>query len=198
MQRFTVCLNVLSARWKFIAFMNLVFFGCAFGVASAFEFLSPSAPYLGLSNAFHEMLSGSGFLLLLLSIFLSNLVLSSFIVVSVPGIVFFPLSTAFLVYRGVIWGLFLHQLPTWVVLVAMPTVVLEGSGYSLAAVAGTLAGASWIKPKWVYAEENLTRNEAFRKALKEFLSLYFFVAIILLVAATAEAATLAAISRTLL
>jgi hypothetical protein len=192
MQGFTVCLNVLSARWKFIAFMNLIFFGCAFGVASASEFLPPPAPYLGLSNAFHEMLSGSGFPLLLLSIFLSNLVLSSFIVVSVPGIVFFPLSTVFLVYRGIIWGLLLHQLPTWVVLAAMPTIVLEGSGYSLAAVAGTLAGVSWIKPNWVYAEENLTRNQAFRRALKECLVLYAFVGMILLFAAGVEAATLLA------
>lgn len=185
---------MLSARWKILAFMNLVFFGCIFVVVSASEFLLPPTLYPGFAKGFPEAFFLNNFPLTVLSIFVSNLVLSAFIVVSLPGFVFFPLSTALLVFRGLIWGTLLYPQSTWVVLVATPTLVLEGVAYSLAAVAGTIVGVSWIKPDWVYAKENLTRNEALRKAMKECLSLYFFVAIILLAAATAEAATLAAIS----
>lgn len=194
MARFSSLFEVLSARWKLLALMNFLFFGCVFVVALASSLLVPRVLYLGSSTRFPVMFLGNNFVLVFLSIFVSNLVLSAFIVVSLPGFALFPLSTAFLVFRGLIWGTLLYRDPTWLVLVATPTLVFEGVAYSLAAVSGTIVGASWIKPNWIYPEEDLTRNEATRKALKESVSLYVFVVIILLIAAIVEATTLVAIT----
>lgn len=190
MGRFAEYLGILSRRWKLLVFMNLVFFGCVFAVFSASELLVPLAPYPGFAKGFPGAFFLNNFPLMLLSIFLSNLVLSALIIVSLPGFLFFPLSTAFLVFRGTIWGLLLYPQPTWVVLVAMPTFVLEGVAYALAAVGGTIVGASWAKPTWVYSEENLMRREAFERGLRECLALYVLVTILLFVAATVEALTL--------
>lgn len=75
-------------------------------------------------------------------------------------------------------------------LVSIPTLILEGEAYALAAVAGTIVGASWLMPKRLYRQEDITRTQAFREALKESLRLYVLVIVLLLVAATAEAVTL--------
>lgn len=107
-----------------------------------------------------------------------------------PGFAFFPLSSAFLAYRALIWGFLLSRQPTWLLLIAMPTVILEGLGYCFAASAGTIVGLSWIKPKWVYGAETLNRIEAFKRALKECLTNYFFVTIFLFLAAIIELITL--------
>jgi len=73
----------------------------------------------------------------------------------------------------------------------MPTIVFEGLGYAFAAVAGVVVGVSWVSPRWVYGGEgSLRRVEAFKKAFKECLVLYFFAAVLLLIAAVIEAVTL--------
>jgi hypothetical protein len=193
MARFSSLLEVLFARWKLWTLMNFLFFGCVLVVAFVSSLLFSPVPYLSSSTRFPATFPGDNFVLMFLSIFVSNLVLSAFLVVSLPGFALFPLSTAFLVFRGLIWGTLLYRDPTWLVLVAKPTLVFEGMAYSLAAVSGTIVGASWIKPGWVYREENFARNVAVRKAFKESLSLYVLIAIILLMAAIVEAATLVAI-----
>jgi hypothetical protein len=195
MARFRGLLKVLSARWKLLAFMCLLFFCSVFTVASASEFLLPFKPYLGLSGSFPVALFLDNLPLAVMSIFLFNLVVSAFLVISVPGFLFFPSSSGLIFFRGLLWGLLLYSQRTWVVLVVMPTLVLEGTGYALASVAGTIVGASWLKTKWVYGQENLTRSEALEKALKECLTLYVFVAMILFIAAAIETATLAMITH---
>jgi hypothetical protein len=116
-------------------------------------------------------------------------------VISVPGFLFFPFSLGLLVFRGLLWGLLLYSQSTWAVLVVMPTLALEGTGYALASVAGTVVGAAWLKPKWIYGQENLTRREGLGRALKECLTLYLSVAIVLFIAAATETATLTMITH---
>lgn len=187
---FPSCLTVLSARGKLLAIMNLAFFGCVFVVVFASEFLLPPQPYLDAHPSFPRMLFDDNFFIMFFGMFLFNLVLSAFIVVTLPGFVFFPLSSAFLLYRAFVWGLLLRCQPTWIFIVALPTLVFEGEGYVFAAVAGTVVGASWVKPKWLYSDGSFTRVEALEKASRECLRVYVFVFFFLLVAAVVETLTI--------
>jgi len=186
LSRFSSHFAVITRRGKLLAFMNLVFFTCVFAAATASEFLLFPLPYLIESP---HIFAGS-FPVLLLSIFLFNLAVSAFAVVTLPGFAFFPLSTFFLLYRASFWGLLLSQQPTWNLLVAMPTLVFEGEGYALACLAGTVVGVSWIRPRWICAELGISRAGALVKALKECVVIYFSVVVFLFVAAVIEAATL--------
>lgn len=127
---------------------------------------------------------------MVLGIFFFNLVLSAFVVVTLPGIMFFPLSIVFLLFRAVLWGLEQYFSPTWLFLVSLPTLALEGEAYVFAATAGTIAGASWIKPNWICPEEVISRSESFKKASKECLVLYILVAVFLFLAAVMETITI--------
>jgi len=186
-------LAVVSLRGRLWAFLNLVFFVSVFGVAFAVELLFPPELLQGGQPQFPTVFGGN-IVFIFLGIFLSNLVLSAFVFVTLPGFVFFPFSGGMLVYRGFLWGVLLRYEPTLLFLVVLPTLVLEGEGYVLAAVGGTVAGVSWVKPKWVYKEEGVRRSEAFWRALGECWRLYAFVVVILLVAALVETATLAMIT----
>jgi len=187
--------KLISSRGRLLALMNFVFFASVFAVAIASELLLPPRLYSGWQARFPEIIIGNNFLIVLLGIFLSNLVLSAFVVVTLPGFVFFPISIAMLLFRGFLWGVFLAFQPTWLLLAAIPTVVLEGEGYALAAVAGTVVGVSWLKSKWIFNDENITRVEAFQKGLKECLVIYLLVGTILLVAAIIETVTLEMVIR---
>jgi hypothetical protein len=139
-----------------------------------------------------DFLLGTGSLLIMVvGIFVWNLVLSGFVVVTLPGVALFPLSVAALAFRAVLWGFIVSWLPSWLVLAALPTIVLEGEAYVIAAVAGIIIGASWIKPSWAFGrEKQISRWEAFRLALGEGLRLYFWVLVLLFVAAIVETATI--------
>jgi len=169
--------------------MNLLFFGSVFITSLVLGFFFPPQLYEGLPGRF------SGNLVLdVLSIFVFNLIVSSFMFVAMPGVVLFPLSAALLVFRAFIWGALIYQLPNWVFLIVLPTLIFEGEGYVFAAIAGTLVGISWVKPEWVYPDEGLSRNVSLRKALRECAGFYVLVAAMLFVAAVVEAATLMLIS----
>jgi len=144
----------------------------------------------------HDVLSsslapfGDNWFITFVGIFVLNLVLSAFIVVTLPGMLFFPLSAVFLAYRAVLWGLLLYPLPSWLFLAVLPTLILEGGAYVFAAVAGTVVGLSWVKPSWMFRGEELSRREALKTALKEGKTLYKTVVLLLLVAAIVETATI--------
>ncbi len=175
-------------RMRLLVVMSSIFFSCVFFSVLMSEWLSPY-PLLYFSSLFQTDSFGRNFPLLVFSIFFINMVWSSFVFVTLPGFAFFPLSSAFLAYRACIWGFLLFHQPTWLLLIAVPTIVLEGLGYCFAAVAGTVVGVSWIKPEWVYGAENC-RVKAFKRALKECLAVYLYVAIFLFFSAVVEAATL--------
>jgi len=169
--------------------MSFGFFLSVLFSAAAYEWSSPYPPYYS-SSPFPQFSADGNLPFLIFSIFANNMFLSALVFVTLPGFIFFPLSSVVLVYRGYVWGCLLAYLPTRLLLMALPTLILEGLGYCFAATAGTVVGLSWIKPKWVYGGEPLRRAEAFKKALREFLAIYVFVAIILFFAAVVEAATL--------
>lgn len=183
------CVVSLSFKGRFLALLNLLFFGCVFVVALLAQFWLSPPLYSGWSPRVPEDFCRSDFSMFV-SIFAFNLVISAFAVVTLPGIVFFPLSIFFLLFRGFLWGLLLYSLPTWLFLAVLPTFVLEGEAYVFAALAGAIVGFSWIRPAHVYHDEALSRIDAFRKSFRECLRLYAFVALLLLVAAVVETATI--------
>jgi hypothetical protein len=187
--KFSLLLARLSARGKLLAFMNFVFFGSFFLFVILFDAMLYPSLYPDLELPFSKLFSSSSIYLVILSVFLSNLFLSAIAIVTLPGFVFFPLSAGFLLFRSFIWGFLFCQQPTWVFLVAVPTLIIEGEAYCIAAVCGTVVGASWVKPKWIFIDESLNRIGALKKALEECVWLYVFVVLLLSVAAVIEAIT---------
>lgn len=186
---FKSCLEALSRRGLAFAVMNALYFCSIFVVVLFFQFQS-LPPYVGPPMEVPEFFAGLDWPVIIVAIFLFNLILSSFIVVTLPGLVFFPFPAVVLLFRGYLWGLLLSQLSTPHLLVVLPTIVLEGEGYVMASVAGILLGLSWLKPNWMYGCEDLTRSEALKKALKECMGMYVLVAIVLLAAAIVETITI--------
>jgi hypothetical protein len=175
--------------------LNFLFFGCVFLVALAAQFVLPPPLYSGeWSPNVPSFLLVHGWAFMILGIFVFNLVVSSFIVVSLPGFVFFPLSVGFLGFRGFLWGLLIFASPNWLFLLSLPTLVLEGEAYVLACVGGSMVGVSWIKPAMLYGKdvsfgsEDLSRTGALRQSLKECGKVYVFVLFLLLAAAVVETA----------
>jgi len=182
---FRSCLRTILIRGKLFVLFNLLFFGCVFVVALFVQFVVSPSLFLGWAPRVPEVFVWSG-ALLFFGIFLFNLVVAAFVFVTLPSFVFFPLSVVALLFRAVLWGLLVYDAPRWVFLAALPVIVFEGEAYVVAALAGTVVGVSWLKLKWVYAGEELSRVEAFKKGFVECLRLYVVVALFLFVAAVVE------------
>lgn len=179
-------MNVLSRRRTVFVVLNTLFFDCIFlGVLSS-QFLCAPLPYASESLG----IFGLDWPWMISAIFLLNLFLSGFVTLTLPGLVFFPLSAVALAMRGVSWGIMLNQpsiVPFWLVI---PTFVLEGEGYVLASVAGSILGLSWLEPNRAYKDEHLSRLDALKTASREALHLLFLAAILLFLAAVVEALTI--------
>ena len=183
-------IDVLSERGYLLAIFNVAYFCSILFVVLIAQFLF--APPLYSDEILASSLApfGDGWFMMFVGIFVLNLVLSAFVVVTLPGMLFFPLSAAFLVFRAVLWGLLLYPLPAWLFLAVLPTLIVEGEAYVVAAVAGTVAGLSWVKPSWMFKTEVLSRREALRTALSEGKHLYKAVMLLLFVSAIVETATI--------
>ena len=185
------CGFVLFKRIKLFAFLSAVYF-CSISIAAfvaSLLFMPP--PSEGWSPEILVPYLNEDLLLLLFEIFLFNLFLSAFVFVTLPGLVFFPLSAVTLLVRATSLGLIIYSMPTSVFLVVLPTLVLEGEAWVLAALAGTCLGVSWFKPVWMYGREELSRWDALKKMLKECGCVYFLVILLLFVGAFVEVLTIA-------
>jgi hypothetical protein len=181
---------VVSKRVLFFVVLNWLFFGVIvvgsllerFGGVGRFWWpVGEEVFRFGVSNA----------ALMIVSIFLFNLVLSGFVLITLSGLLFFALPVFFLCVRGLLWGIMLSGLSSSGFLLALPTLILEGEGYVLAALAGVGLGLSWLYPKWLYKGEELSRSESVKRALEDCARIYVLVVIVLFVAAVVEIATIA-------
>jgi hypothetical protein len=170
--------------------MNFIFFPSVVIGATVAQYIFYNEVYFVQSTPIPGFTLENGWAPLLLNIFISNLVFSAVIFVTLPGFVFFPLPAGVLVFRAVLWGSFVYSLPLGDFLATLPTLSLEGEGYVLAAVAGTVAGASWVRPDLVYGKEHLGRGEALRMSMKECLRIYFLLVLVFFAAAIVETATI--------
>jgi hypothetical protein len=182
---FRAGLKTVSRRYKLFVILNWLFFGSlligALVAKDWFPFLPSSESVVpNVDNAW----------LAFFEIFFFNLVVSAFAVVTLSGLVFFAFSPVALAVRAGLWGVLLDRLSTSALLIAVPTLVLEGEGYVLASVAGMVLGLAWIRPKHVFGGEDLSRKEALRRAFRECAGVYVWVVLFLLVAAIVEVATL--------
>ncbi len=181
--------SVISRRAWWLVVLNWLFFGFVLGGSflGGWISLGPfySLPASGVSQSYQ-----SNPILLFGFLFVFNLVVSGFVVVTLTGLAFFALSPIFLCYRGMLWGALLAGLPRSSFLFVLPTIILEGEGYVFAAVAGVLMGLSWLNPEWDYQEESLTRYQSLKRALKDSVYVYLLVASFLFLAAIVETLTL--------
>lgn len=183
------CVSAISRRGFLLVVLNWLFFGVivvgAFlaqgGYVRVFEW--PLGEEIS-----HEEMGNVPFMVV--SIFLFNLAVSGFVLVTLSGLAFFVLPVVFLLVRAALWGVLLNRLPPPWFLAAFPTLILEGEGYVLAGVAGVGLGLSWLKPEWAYGREELSRLDSVRRALKDCARIYVLVAMFLFVAAVVETATI--------
>jgi hypothetical protein len=171
-----------------LAVLNWLFFGFIV-VGSVFGKMGVVEVY---SWPFGEVLpvDVNNALLLVGFVFVFNLVLSGFVLVTLTGLAFFGLPLFLLSFRAFLWGMLLNGLSTPLFLAALPTLMLEGEGYVLAALAGVDLGLSWLKPKLAYAGEDLSRSESVKRAFRDCARIYVLVALLLFAAAVIEAVTL--------
>lgn len=186
----TSYVEVFSRRGRIFAVMNVLFFDSIFVFVLLSEFLCLPLPYEGEPVWVLEWFLGLHWLWMILAIFLFNLVLSGFVFLTLSGLVFFPVSVVVLVIRGALWGIMLNQQSAAGFFLVLPTLILEGEGYVLASVAGTVLGLSWLKPDWIYGGERFSRLDALKTALREALRLIFLVAVLLFLAAVVETFTI--------
>ena len=184
------CRDVLFRRRKIFVMLNMLSFDCIFLGVLLGQFFYAPLPYM--EDVYGSLIwfRGLDWPWMILAIFISNLALSGFIFSTLPGLVFFPFSVIFLAMRGVSWGIMSNQPSVVPLLLVIPTFILEGEGYVLASMAGTILGLSWLKPDWIYKDEYLSRLDALKTALREAISLLFLSATILLLGAVVETLTI--------
>jgi hypothetical protein len=181
-------LSSLLKRTMWLAVLNLFFFGSILVGAILAQFPDVLIYELPLSGSPLDLSVSP--LLLFLTIFLFNLVLSGFLLTTFSGLFFFAIPFGLILWRALLWGTLIAQSPSPQFFLALPTLVLEGEAYVIAAVAGVILGLSWLKPSWVYKEEKLSRRLALQGAIRECARLYFWVVLLLAVGAVVETATL--------
>jgi hypothetical protein len=182
---FEASVNFVYSRWRLLSVLNAVFFSVALGIALTAGLVFPTSVYYGQSvYVLPQFLQGNVFLMFLF-IFCFNLAVAAFGVVTLPGFLFFPLSAVLLTLRAVLWGLLLTPLPMGLFLDVLPTLMLEGEAYVLAAAVGMTVGYSWLR-----RSADVSRYERFKSALKRSMSAYILVILFLIAAAAVESATI--------
>jgi hypothetical protein len=182
--------NVLSKRIKVFVVLNMLFLDSIFMGVLLSQFLRVPSLSIGGSVGVLTWILSLDWPWMVLAVFLFNLVLSGLVVLVLPGLAFFPLSAMFLAVRGALWGIMFNQPSTVPFVLLLPTLVLEGEGYVLVSMSGTVLGLSWLKPNWVYRGEQLSRLDALKTSVKEALRLLFLSAILLFSAAVVETITI--------
>ena len=181
--------DFLSRRNTLLVVLNLLYFGSILVgglLAQIPGFVVYELP-LNESSFFYTV---DNVFLLVVTIFFFDLVVSGFFLTTLSGLVLFVLPFGVVLWRALLWGTMITQLSSPRFFAALPTFVLEGEAYVIAALVGVTLGLSWLKPAWAYRGEKISRREAFRRALREGVRLYVLVAGLLFVAAIVEAVTL--------
>lgn len=121
--------------------------------------------------------------------FFINLLAGTFLVLTLPSVIFPPLAGVVAAYRAALWGLLLSpvspELRQPMVLHSL-TLLLEGQGYILAVFAGLAAFKGWLKPETFGKNKRLS---GYWQGWREAFPVYFLVILVLAVAAVYEAVT---------
>jgi hypothetical protein len=172
--------NLLRRR-KIFVMLNMLFFDSIFLGVLMGQFLRFPSFYVDSS-----WLYVLDWHLMMLTIFAWNFIWGGLIFLTMPGLVFPPFSAALLAIRGLSWGTMLNQHSVESPFLVFLIFILEGEGYILASMAGTVLGLSWLRPDWMYKDEQLSRLDALKTASREALCLLSISAIILFSGAIVE------------
>ncbi|MCK4633926.1 stage II sporulation protein M [Candidatus Bathyarchaeota archaeon] len=183
---FSLSKGSLSKRSSLFTLMNIVYFGSLFVVALMTGQQNRLINEWVVGESSGEV---NNVVIMFVDIFLFNLVVSGFLLLTVTGLFLFPLPVGILVFRASLWGSLLSQLPTPVFLATFPTFLLEGEAYVIAGVVGINLGLSWLKPNWV-SKNGSSKRDALGQAVRECGYLYALVTTLLLAAAVVETFTL--------
>jgi hypothetical protein len=130
--------------------------------------------------------SGGHLLLAIVLTFAVNLVVGSFLYITLPSLIV-PFSGLLVgAFRALLWGLMFS--PTAVMgagfLLLLPTMILEGQAYVLIMLAAWVQGMAFLWPNSVGAK---THRMGYWEGVKRSARVYVLLAIVLLVAAVVEA-----------
>jgi hypothetical protein len=143
-------------------------------------FLSGPLSALGSAYINAEMLKAIGMT------FVVNLVLGTFLYITIPSAIIPFLGFLLGVFRASLWGLLfspLHPQIRPVIVPAIITILLEGQGYILALLAAYVQGRAFLSPKTVRVEGHV---RGYVEGLKLTGKIYILVILTLAVAAICE------------
>ena len=131
--------------------------------------------------------SGGHLLLAIVLTFAANLVVGSFIDITLPSLIV-PFSGLLVgAFRALLWGLMFS--PTAVIgagfFLLLPTMILEGQAYVLVMLAAWVQGMAFLRPKKSVGAK--THRGGYWEGVKLSVRIYLLAAIVLLVAAVVEA-----------
>ncbi|MBM3135284.1 MAG: hypothetical protein FJZ89_08415 [Chloroflexi bacterium] len=196
MKRIREAWEIVRQNRKAYIILNVVYYGLVviFMVVAAFNQPLQDSLLEGAGDAFTSgplSLVGSAYInaevfLAIALTFVVNLVLGSFIEITLPAAII-PFSGLLVgIYRAVLWGLLLSPAHPDLRLAMIPhsiTLLLEGQGYILAMLAAYVQGRSFLWPKTVGLERH---RDGYLAGLKLTGKLYLLVILVLAVAAVYE------------
>lgn len=118
--------------------------------------------------------------------FLVNLVIASFLYITLPSLIIPYLGILMGIYRAILWGLIFSPGHPDMKMIMIPhsiTLILEGQAYILAMFGVFLQGTAFLFPKTVGLER---RGQGYREGLKRTGKIYILIVLTLLVAAIYE------------
>jgi hypothetical protein len=118
--------------------------------------------------------------------FLVNLVLASFLYITLPSLIIPFIGILMGIYRAILWGLIFSPGHPDMQLIMIPhsiTLILEGQAYVLAMFGVFLQGTAFLFPKTVGLER---RGQGYQEVLKRTGKIYILIVLMLLIAAIYE------------
>jgi hypothetical protein len=195
---------VKEFRRTYIA-LNLIYYGLVV-VAMIYVAFNPSlqrsllqtvgtaftqGAFASVGNAY-----GSGQVIVaMLLTFVLNLMLGSFLVITLPSLLI-PFSGLLMgICRAILWGLLLSPTTPQLALTMIPhslTLILEGQGYILAMLAAYVQGKAFLWPRTLRVA---TRWQGYKAGVKRSVQLYLLVILVLAIAAIYEAIEVILLAR---
>lgn len=189
-------LDLVRQNFREYVVLNAMFYGLV-TVSMAYVYIFPDiqrelletvrTEFMELFPSVVEAYTSGNFPLAVALTFSINLILGSFVYITVLSLVI-PFGGVVLGFiRAVGWGLLLA--PTspelaWVMIPHSLTLILEGQGYILAMFAAYIQWKGVVQPKSIGKEKRL---EAYLTGIKETIHIYVLVALVLAVSAIYEA-----------
>ena len=118
--------------------------------------------------------------------FLVNLILGSFLYITLPSLIIPYIGILIGIYRAILWGLMFSPSHPDLQMIMIPhsiTLILEGQAYILAMFGVFLQGTAFLFPKTIGLER---RSQGYREGLKRTGKIYILIVLTLLVAAIYE------------